>query len=149
MTAQGETMYKKILIPLDNSKTDEAILKHIRLLARTTAAELILIHVADGYVARLQQQLNLEDSEEIQEDRRYIQQQKELLTREGFKVRACLACGDPVKEILEVVQKEGCDLIAMATHGHRLLGDILFGSVAENLRHRTGIPILMIKAPKG
>ncbi len=139
-------MYKKILVPLDNSPTDQTILKHIRPLARLTGASLVLAHVADGYAARYQKDLNLEDSEEIKEDRKYLEQCRESLVKEGFLAAAFLATGEPAQEILSIAEKENCDLIAMSTHGHRFLKDILFGSVAESLRHRTNIPILMIRA---
>ncbi len=139
-------MYKKILIPLENSKYDEVILNHIKPLAKEASAELILVHVADGYGARMQKQLNLVDSEEIKKDRDYLQTQKNNLTAEGFKVSDFLRRGEPSDEILKVAAHEKCDLIAMATHGHRFLKDILFGSVAENIRHRTNTPILMIKS---
>ena len=69
-------MYKKILIPLDNSPTDRTILNHISQLGRLTKSELILIHVADGFGARLQDQLNLEDSDEIKKDKVYLEEIK-------------------------------------------------------------------------
>lgn len=139
-------MYKKILIPLDHSQTDKAILSHVRPLAKLTGAELILIHVADGYAARYQQQLNLADSHEMKEDRAYLHRQEKVLTEEGFAVKAFLATGEPSNEILALAEAENCDLIAMSTHGHTFWKDIILGSVAENIRHRTTIPILMIRA---
>ena len=141
-------MYKKILIPLDNSPTDSVILNHIRPLAKINNAKLILVHVADGYVARFQQPLNLADSEEITKDRQYLEAQKQKLQSEGFEVKSYLLSGEPPKEILTIVEAERCDLIAMSTHGHRFLKDLIFGSVAENIRHRTDVPVLMIRAAK-
>ena len=141
-------MYRKILIPLDSSPTDKVILDHIRLLARFTKAELVLVHVADGYVARLQQPLNLADSAEIKEDSQYLQDCAAQLKQEGFNVKPFLLMGDPTTEILDLAKKESCDLIAMSTHGHRFIQDLLLGSVAENLRHRADIPILMLRASK-
>lgn len=139
-------MYRKILIPLDHSKVDDTILNHIRPLARLCQATLVLVHVADGYGARFQEQLNLEDSEEIRKDRLYLMARKEELTKENFQVDAFLTRGDPADEITAIAEKENCDLIAMSTHGHRFLKDLLLGSVAENVRHRTQIPVLMIRS---
>ena len=140
-------MFKKILIPLDNSPADDTIMSHIRPLIKMTGANVVLVHVADGYAAQLQEQLNLEDSEEINADRQYLKQREAELTRDGFKVKAILSGGEPPKEILRIVNEESCDLIAMATHGHRLPKDIILGSVADKIRHSTNIPILMIRAP--
>ncbi len=140
-------MYKKILIPLDNSPTDEAILKHIRPLAKLSSAEILLVHVADGFAARLQDQLNLADSEEIIKDQKYLDEQCLLLKKEGFRVKSLLLQRkEPADAILETADKEHCDLIAMATHGHGFVKDMILGSVADTLRHSTDIPILMIRS---
>ena len=140
-------MYKKIIVPLDNSVTDETVLIHIRKLAQLTHAQLILVHVADGFAARLQDQLNLADSEEIKDDQAYLDKVAAGLRNEGFDARAILVHGkEPVDGILSVAQKEGGDLIAMATHGHQFIEDMILGSVADTLRHRTDIPILMIRS---
>ena len=109
-------MYKQILIPLENSAADHTIINHIRLLAKILKSGLVLVHVADGYAARLQNELNLEDSEEIKNDQRYLEQIKEELEKEGFHVKIHLVQGEPADEILTIAEKENCDLIAMSTH---------------------------------
>ncbi len=141
-------MYKHILIPLENSPTDEAILSHIRPLARLTGARLTLMHVADGFMARNQQQLDLGESEEIREDRQYLSRRRDELAGEGFAVDTVLACGEPTEHILATAERENCDLIAMSTHGHGFLGDLILGSVANEVRHRTDIPVLLIRSPR-
>ena len=141
-------MYKKILVPLENSPSDRAILGHIRGVAKHDAAELVLIHVADGFVARNQERMNLADSEEIERDRGYLSSIETELKGEGFPVQAVLAKGDPAEEILGAAERHGCDLIAMSTHGHGYLKDFLFGSVASTVRHRTDIPVLLLRAPR-
>ncbi len=141
-------MYKKILIPLENSETDNVILNHIRPLAKMMGSSFVLVHVADGYVARLQDELNLKDSEEIQKDRSYLEVKEKEFAKEGFGVKSFLVRGEPAQEILSLAEKEGCDLIAMSTHGHRFIQDVILGSVAEDIRHKTDIPILMIRAGK-
>ncbi|MDO8631827.1 MAG: universal stress protein [Phycisphaerales bacterium] len=143
----GRTMYRVILIPLENSSTDAAILEHIRPLAKLMKSRLVLIHVADGFAARNQEQLNLEDSEEIVEDRAYLERRCVELSGDGLEVTWRLACGNPADQILAVAEIEHCDLIALSTHGHRFVKDVLLGSVANSIRHRTNIPILMVRAP--
>lgn len=139
-------MYRKILIPLDNSSADQAIIDHIQPLVKLTGGELILVHVADGYAARLQNQLNLADSEEIKGDKSYLEKRQKELQQYGLKVRTILVQGEPADGILSVADQEKCDLIAMATHGHKFVKDLILGSVADVIRHRTDIPILMIRA---
>lgn len=140
-------MYKKILVTLDNSPVDKSILDHIRPLARLTGAQITLVHVADGFGARLQDQLNLQDSEEIRQDRAYLEKERDRLKAEGFQANSVLVHGKEVVDgILSVARENNCDLIAMATHGHGPVKDMILGSVAENLRHHTDIPILMIRS---
>lgn len=141
-------MYKRILIPLEHSAYDEAILEHVRPLAQFCEAAIILIHVADGWAARNIHHLDLRESEEIQEDRAYLEGVAAGLERDGFVTDAILASGDPAKEIAAAARREQCDLIAMSTHGHRFFSDLFYGSVAESLRHRCTVPILLVRGYK-
>ena len=139
-------MYKRILVPLENGPADQAILRHVTDLAKLSGAEVILIHVADGWAARNMEQLNLKESEEMKEDRAYLERMAKDLRAAGLEVDAVLAAGDPAKEIAAEAEREQCDLIALATHGHRLLDDVVRGSTATALRHNTRIPILMVRS---
>jgi len=115
-------------------------------LARLSNAELLLVHVADGWVARNFNQLKLAESEEMKADRRYLEETAAKLRSKSLQVTAHLALGDPPTEILKTATHENCDLIAMTTHGHRLLGDLIFGSTIHEVRHKTSIPILLVRA---
>jgi nucleotide-binding universal stress UspA family protein len=142
-------MYQRILVPLEHTAYDEAILAHIRQLARLCGSSLVLMHVADGWAARNINQLNLRESEEMQQDREYLERLAAELTAEGFRAEAILGGGDPAKEIAAAAEREGCDLIAMSTHGHKFLGDLIYGSVAEGVRHRSTIPVLLVRGRPG
>ena len=139
-------MYKKILIPLENSAADQAILQHIRSLAKLTGASLLLMHVADGWVARHYEQLNLAESEEMKTDRAYLESVAQTLQAEGFEVSHVLAMGEPSDEIVKFTRKHKVDLIAMSTHGHRFVSDLLYGSTADKVRHLVDVPVLLLKA---
>ncbi len=139
-------MYSRILVPLENSSYDQTILTYVRELARHHGSALVLIHVADGWAARNIQQLDLRESEEMREDRAYLERASAALRGDGFEADAVLAAGDPATEIAEAATRERCDLIAMATHGHRGLNDVVRGSVASELRHKTFVPVLMVRA---
>ena len=139
-------MYQRILVPVEHSAYDDVVLDHVRKLARTcNDASIVLIHVADGWVARNINALDLRESEEMRSDREYIEGIAESLERDGYRAEAILAGGDPAKEIAACGQRENCDLIAMATHGHRGLSDVLRGSVASELRHISMLPVLMVR----
>jgi nucleotide-binding universal stress UspA family protein len=138
-------MYKHILIPLENRDSDETILAHIKPLARLTGAKLLLLHVSDGWVARNFNQLKLAESEEMKEDRIYLEKRSRELTEEGFSCDALLALGEPSDEIIKLAREKDVDLIAMTTHGHRFVGDILYGATADKVRHAVDVPVLFLK----
>lgn len=138
-------MYHRILVPLENTRTDRVIIDHVCALARHCGAAIILIHVADGFAARNLAQLDLRESEEMRRDRAYLDAVCEELVADGLECEAVLACGNPADEITSAAAREGADLIAMATHGHRGIHDIIRGSVASELRHRTHVPVLMVR----
>lgn len=139
-------MYKRILVPLENSRYDRVILEHVREIARLCGSRIVLLHVADGFAARNIRQLNLRESEEMQRDRAYLEEQAAALVAEGIDAEPLLGAGDPADEIVAAAEREHCDLIAMATHGHRGLQDVIHGSTASDVRHRTSIPVLMVRA---
>ena len=141
-------MYHHILIPLENSDADETILTHIKPLARMTAAKLLLVHVSDGWVARNFNQLKLAESEEMKQDRAYLEQRTRKLIDDGFSCDAVLALGEPSDEIIKLAKDKNVDLIAMTTHGHRFINDILRGATADKVRHAVDIPVLLLRAGK-
>ena len=140
-------MYKRILVAIENSAADRTILAHVTDLARLTGAELLLVHVADGFAARHFDDLKLRESQEMREDRAYLERTAATLREtSGLTVTTRLAMGDPPREILKLAHEEACDLLAMTTHGHRLIGDIMWGSTIEYVRHRCKAPLLIVSA---
>jgi nucleotide-binding universal stress UspA family protein len=139
-------MYKRILIAVENSPADQTILTHISQLARLTNAELLLVHVADGWAARHFDDLKLRESDEIKADRAYLEKLRASLAAQGFQTTAQLAMGDPATELIRVAESAAVDLIAMSTHGHRFLADVLFGTTADRVRHLVRVPVLLLKA---
>ena len=138
-------MYQKILMAVENSPYDDAIVDHVRELASIHKSSVVLIHVADGWAARNISQLDLRESEEMKKDREYIERVSAELEAQGIDAEAVLASGDPAKEIAAAAVRENCDLIAMATHGHRFIGDMIHGSVSHTVRHTSSIPVLLVR----
>ena len=141
-------MYKTILVPVENRETDETILRHIRPLAKLTNAKLMLVHVADGWAARNYQHLKLRESEEMQRDQEYLSGLEAQLRAEGFEVSSVLAMGEPATEIIKLARTQPVELIAMSTHGHRFISDLLYGSTADKVRHQVDVPVLLLKVRK-
>lgn len=138
-------MYARILVTLENSPHDATILAHVSELARACNSAVILIHVADGFAARNQSTLQLRESDEMRSDLAYLDKCRAELEAAGIESDAVLASGDPATEIAAAAEREAVDLIAMATHGHRFLNDLVRGSVANEVRHRSRVPVLMVR----
>ena len=139
-------MYRRILVAVENSPADQTILAHVGQLAQLTGAELLLVHVADGWAARNFDQLNLRESEEIKTDRAYLETLQNQLRSQGLTVTTHLAMGDPATELVRVATTCAADLIAMSTHGHKGLSDVIHGATADRVRHDVRIPVLLLRA---
>jgi manganese transport protein len=141
-------MYCKILVALDTTASDQELLPHIAKMASLMKSELLLLHVADGWVARNFDQLNLADSEEMREDWKYLEDTAAKLRATGLTVTTRLGLGSPPTQILKAADDGGVDLIALASHGHRIVGDIIYGSTIEAVRHRAKVPIVVVPPRK-
>ena len=137
-------MYEKILVTLDGTPSDRAIIEHVKELARLAHSHLVLLHVADGWAARTYGHDAV--SAEIAEDTAYLEKVRAEFQSAGIKADAELAYGSPSKEIIKWIQKKGCDLVAMSTHGHRFLADVFLGTTASRVQHGIRVPVLLLKA---
>jgi manganese transport protein len=142
-------MFKKILVALDHSKADSFLLPRVKELARLTGAEIFLLHVSTGWAAHWQENLNLSDSLEMKEDRAYLEQVGADLRRDNFQVTTRHDNGEPARAILKNAEAEHCDLIAMTTHGHRWLADLVHGATIDKVRHESRVPLFVVKAEMG
>jgi nucleotide-binding universal stress UspA family protein len=137
-------MYKTILLTLDGTSTDRAIIEHIKRLAKLAQSHVVLLHVADGWAARTYGPDAV--SPEIAEDTAYLKKIRAEFQSMGIPTEAELAYGEPVKEIVEWVGQKGCDLVAMSTHGHRFLADLFLGTTASRVQHSISVPVLLLRA---
>lgn len=137
-------MYDTILVTLDGTNSDRAIIEHVKQLAKLAGSRLVLLHVADGWAARTYGRDAV--SPEITEDTEYLARVRSEFQADGIPTEAELAFGSPAGEIVKWVQQKGCDLVAMSTHGHRFLADLFLGATADKVRHSISVPVLLLKA---
>jgi nucleotide-binding universal stress UspA family protein len=137
-------MYKTILVTLDATPTDRAIIEHVKKLAKMMNSNLVLLHVATGVPA----QFNGPDAagEEVREDKKYLRQVQAEFEAAGIPAKAELAFGDPAKEIVKWIDANGCDLVAMSTHGHQFVADLVLGTTANRVQHNVSVPVLLLRA---
>jgi universal stress protein A len=137
-------LYETILLTLDGTPTDRAIIEHIKQLAKLAHSRLVLLHVADGWAARTYGRDAV--SPEIAEDTAYLEKVRAEFEAAGIPAQAELAYGEPADEIIKWIKQKGCDLVAMSTHGHRFLADVFLGATATRVRHSIGVPVLLLRA---
>lgn len=138
------SMYETILVTLDGTSSDRAIIEHVKQLAKLAQSHLVLLHVADGWAARTYGPEAV--SPEITADTAYLEKVRAEFETAGIPAQAELAYGDPANEIVKWIGKKGCDLVAMSTHGHRFLADIFLGTTASRVQHRISVPVLLLRA---
>jgi nucleotide-binding universal stress UspA family protein len=137
-------MYNTILVTLDGTPTDRAIIEHIKRLAQLAQSRVVLLHVADGWAARTFGPDAI--SPEITEDTAYLNRVRKEFQSAGIPTESELAYGDPPKEIVKWVEQKGCDLVAMSTHGHRFFADLFLGTTSRHVRHNIRVPVLLLRA---
>jgi nucleotide-binding universal stress UspA family protein len=137
-------MYKTILVTLDATPTDQTIIQHIKPLAKLCGSRIVLLHVADGWAARTFGSDAI--SPEVDADKAYLAKVLADFRAAGIEAEAELAFGEPVEQIVNWVNKKSCDLVAMSTHGHKLLGDLFLGTTASRVQHSIHVPVLLLRA---
>jgi nucleotide-binding universal stress UspA family protein len=130
-------VYKNILVAMDCSPVDDAIIEHVSALAQQNNARVHLLHVVHSHT--LDQHRALRKHAEAS-----LNSHHELLKNHGIDAHILIRSGEPDAEILEEIETADYDLVAMATHGHSFIGDILFGSVSRTLKHKISVPLLLI-----
>jgi nucleotide-binding universal stress UspA family protein len=140
----GTVMYDTILVTLDGTPSDRAIIEHVKQLAKLADSRLVLLHVADGWAARTYGPDAV--SPEIAEDTAYLEKVRTEFQSRDIPTEAELAYGEPAEQIINWVERKRCDLVAMSTHGHRFLADLFLGATATRVRHNIGVPVLLLRA---
>ncbi|MCC6484025.1 MAG: universal stress protein [Armatimonadetes bacterium] len=134
-------MYKRILVALDHSRVDDATLEHISRLARELGSTLILYRVAHYHTRDSK-------AHEMEEAEAYLAKIRARMAQEGLDCETAIGQGEPGHAIAEDAEKLNCDLIVIGTHGHSSLMRWVMGSVAEDVKRLTHIPLLLVKAPR-
>jgi nucleotide-binding universal stress UspA family protein len=145
-------VYSNILVPLDGSDRAEAILLHVEELALRYQAKVIFLQVVEptpivmgpeGALVALHQQ---ELERRTKWAQSYLAARQEELHKKGIETRTCIAYGPVVEAIIDTAEREGADLIAIASHGRTGLSRVFYGSVAAGVLHRVDRPLLLVRS---
>ncbi len=138
------SLYKTILVTLEGTPTDRAIIEHIKPLAQALKSRVVLLHVASGVPAMYHR--SDAAGREVEEGRANLERVRAEFTAAGIPAEQELAYGDPAAEIVKWVNRKGCDLVAMSTHGHKFVADLVLGTTAFQVQHGLSVPVLLLRA---
>jgi universal stress protein A len=137
-------MYQTILMTLDCTGTDRAIIDHIKSLAKVMRSRVVLLHVATGASAKYHGRNAA--GKEVEESQAYLEGVRAEFSGDGVEVELQMAYGDPAREIIHWVQQNKPDLVAMSTHGHHFVADLVLGTTAIRVQHNVSVPVLLLRA---
>ncbi len=129
----------RVLLPLDCSPVDDAVLGVVEEFIPRAGAEVFLLRVIHAHTRDAL-------TEERRKAQRCLSQAAERLSKRGLSVHTKTAEGEVAEAIIREAEAAECNIIAMATHGHHSWERFLLGSVADVLRHRSSIPLLLVNA---
>lgn len=143
-------MYKTILVPLDGSKRAEAILPHIENLAACYRAKVIFLQVVEPLPPLIEGgnpvAVLTEHKQHFKAVESYLAAQQGEFREKGIEAKTLIVLGAVVPKIIDVAEREGADLIAMASHGRTGLGRVFYGSVAAGVLHQIDRPLLLVRS---
>jgi nucleotide-binding universal stress UspA family protein len=131
-------MYENILLLMDCSHVDEAILNHVVELAKIHKSRVHLFHVVHAHT--LDQQRCL-----VAKTKECLSRASAMLEKEHIPTSYSFSEGEPSELVPATVAESDCDLVALATHGHKGISDIVLGSVSRKLKHQSDKPILLLR----
>ena len=139
-----ETRYAKhIAAALGRDASDSAIISQALSLAKAERALLTLVHVSDSAPSMIYSGEVYD--EHTREDEQYLLAIATEIGTAGVAVEIALPHGDPSKELIKFAEAHNVDMLVMGSHGHRLMGDLLWGETVSPVRHSVGIPVLVVR----
>ena len=134
---------KHIAAELGRDDGDAAVVGRALSLAKAEGAILTLIHVSDSAPSQVYSS-DVYD-EHTREDEQYLLEIAKEVQSFGVAVEIALPHGDPAKELIKYADSHKVDLLVMGSHGHRLLGDLLWGETVDPVRHQVEVPVLVVR----
>ncbi len=151
MIEENETLFSRILVPVDGSKFSLQAVRLAARLARPCRSSLLLLHVLDTTVVEQLQRFSDRSHEELRTEmeksaRGFLEDMSREVREQQIAVDIALREGIPHEVILAEADRWGADLIVMGKLGKRGVSRILLGSVAERVIEFTGLPVMLATA---
>ena len=136
--------FRNIGVAVQHAEGDSEILSAALALAGQGQAKLTLVHVVVTPGTMLFGSAS--ESKHGSEDEAYLEQLAREIEGLDRPVETMLRHGDPADEIVRSAEDAGFDLLVMGSHGHRGLGDIVFGQTVSRVRHTVRIPVMVVRS---
>jgi manganese transport protein len=134
--------YENIAVALDFSGNDDKLLNESLRFLHKGKTHLTLLHVVESPVART---LGTEGEDfEIQSDQARLETMTDQMRNVGFKTEWSLGMGDPVSELVRMINASKADMVIAGSHGHTGMSDLIHGTVINNLRHQIQASLLVV-----
>jgi manganese transport protein len=134
--------YRRIGVAVEWQPSDNLVLAQAAHLARVHAAEVVAVHVVEGFGADFHGPQA--DDLESRKDRGRMSELVERLRHEGLQAEGALGYGQPPEELVRIAREQRLDLLVLGTHGHRLVADLVLGRTVSPVLHRLTIPVLVV-----
>lgn len=142
-------MMKKILLPIDGSEACFKSYEYAKDLAEKFGSEILIFNAQNIMPAFgwSYEAISLNESENSPRETatKIVEEAKKFFANTNIKVSTKITVGDPAGAILDVAEKENCDMIIMCTHGMSRTKRFLLGSVTNKVVHHATIPVLVIR----
>ncbi|MFH1024829.1 MAG: Nramp family divalent metal transporter [Planctomycetota bacterium] len=136
-------IYRRIGVALEvRPERDGQILDGILPLARSSGAEVVLLHAVESAAAKF-----IGDTvhdEEARGDAAYLMDLAARISAGGIPARTRIGAGRAEDVLVRLAEEENLDLLVTGGHGHRLIQDIFLGSPSVGVRHRLRIPVMAV-----
>jgi manganese transport protein len=134
---------KHVGVALEHAEGDAKIISAAITLAKSHNASITLVHVVDTPGVTVYG--NESESLHSTNDQAYLEQLAEEIAERDFQVNTDLRFGRPVEELVKSVKANDFDLLVLGSHGHRLMGDIIYGETVDSVRHAIDIPVFVVR----
>jgi manganese transport protein len=142
-----ETVYRKILVPLDHTALDREAISHAAALARQHKAKLYLLHVEEDVTSQVYGPLS--QTAEVEAGREYLAEITSRLRDQGIETEILVSHSrKPHDEIIRHARELKPDLLVMGAHGHKAFKDLVLGTTINSVRHNLDTPLLIVQREK-
>lgn len=149
-------MYQRIMVPLDGSELAECVLPHIEAIATgCKVVDVVFVRVVEPVripsggdsVVFSAEDLKRIEAEQVADAENYLSQLVSRLNYRGANLETKVLEGRAAESLAEYTEKNGIDLVIIATHGHSGVSRWVWGSVADRMLRSSCVPVLMVRAP--